>query len=201
MTVGDLTALAALLSSGQTMTRADGSVWLEPSRTQSLYNSFARSINIANAPRTRTPDNCSHSSSSYSDAIIVNAKCLDGIIKFKEGHNVTVNQIDVTNTLTFTAAVGAGLGVLCEEVLLYPTEKAPAGSKLLSGGPTCNEIITGINGLTGPNVALLADTGISILDDPDNHTITVTPTMHGLDVCLPSLSSDGFTMVELDFTG
>jgi len=125
LTVGDLTALAALLSSGQTMTRADGSVWLEPSRTQSLYNSFARSINIANAPRTRAPDNCSHSSSSYSDEIIVNAKCLDGIIKFKEGYNVTVNQIDTTNTLTFTAAIGAGIGVLCEEVLLYPTEKAP----------------------------------------------------------------------------
>jgi len=201
LTVGDLTELATLLSSGQTLTRADGSVWIEPSRTQSLYKSFVRSINIANEPRTRTPDNCSNSSSSYSDSLIVNAQCLDGIIKFKEGHNITINQIDTQNKLTFTASPGAGLGVLCEDLLLYPDEKTPAGSKLLSGGPACNELITGINGLSGPAVQLLAGTGISIIDDPNTHTITIIPTMHGLDVCLPSLSSDGYTPIAQDFAG
>ena len=201
LTVGDLTALAALVSSGQTLTRADGSVWVEPSRTQSLYNAFARSVNIANEPRTRAPDNCPSSSLSYSDSIIVNARCLDGIIKFKEGHNITINQIDTQNTLTFTAAPGSGLGVLCEELLIYPDEKTPAGSNLLSGGPACNELITGINGLSGPTVPLLAGTGISITDNPDTHTITITPTMHGLDVCLPSLSSDGYTPVYQEFAG
>jgi len=201
LTVGDLTALAALVSSGQTLTRVDGSVWVEPSRTQSLYNSFVRSVNIANEPRTRTPDNCPSSSSSYADSLIVNARCLDGIVKFKEGHNITINQIDTQNAITFTAAPGSGLGVLCEELLLYPGEKAPGGSKLLSGGPACNELITGINGLPGPRVQLLAGTGISIQDNPAAHTITVTPTMHGLDVCLPSLSSDGYTEVSQDFAG
>ena len=201
LTVGDLTALAALVSSGQTLTRADGSVWVEPSRTQSLYNSFVRSVNIANEPRTRTPDNCPSSSSSYADSLIVNARCLDGIVKFKEGHNITINQIDAQNAITFTAAPGSGLGVLCEELLLYPGEKSPGGSKLLSGGPACDELITGINGLPGPHVSLLAGTGVSIIDNPAAHTITVTPTMHGLDVCLPSLSSDGYTPVEKDFSG
>jgi hypothetical protein len=191
LTTGAMDDLAALLASGEYLRRADGNVWVEPTRLQSLENAFVRTINLANDARTIVPHACSESSEDVTDGIIVGTRCMDGPIKFKEGYNSTIRQLDGDNVLEFAAGVGAGLGEPCGEVPLFPGETPPPGSTLLTGGPTCNEIIKTINGIPGPAYRFLAGRGVSILtDDAVPNRIIIDYNLHGLDVCPPELESE-----------
>ena len=188
LTTGDLTDLLALLDAdGEYLRRADQEIKIEPARIQSLYNGFVNSINLANARRTIAPDPCAPvvPPTGY----VVNERCMSGIIKFKEGYNAVIRQIDSTNTLEFGAKVGAGAGEPCEEVPLFAGEAAAAGSTLLSGGPKCDDLIKTINGIPGPDVPVVTGMGVSLLIDQASHTISIDPSMHGLAICLPSESS------------
>ena len=46
-------------------------------------------------------------------------------------------------------------------------------SKFFSGGPACNELVSSINGVPGPEVTIIGGTGIKVTTDPDSNTIRV----------------------------
>ncbi len=118
--------------------------------------------------------------------VFVNARCLDGDLRVKEGFNISVRQEDNTNSLIIGAAIGAGAGLACSEIPLYAGEVPPNGSGVLTGGPKCNEVVKTINGVGGPTLQLLAGRGVRItasLDDP--HEIVVSLAENDLAICVP----------------
>ena len=161
---------------------------VEPARVQSLVKTYLRSISLGNYPRVVAPAVCtdglsSSSASSTADQLIINATCLKGDIRFKPGFNCAIRQYDYANRITIAAQKGANIGddpagELCQygsEIKLYADEQPPiinlatgARSKFLSGGPACDEVITGINGLGAPDVKIVGGAGIQVIVDPDN---------------------------------
>lgn len=162
---------------------------VEPARVQSLVKTYLRSVSLGNYPRVIAPA-CVDGEPGVvapSAEIIVNATCLKGNIRFKPGFNCAIRQSDPANRITIAAQKGANTGddpagELCQygsEIKLYASEQPPiinvatnARSKFLSGGPACDEVITGINGLGAPDVKIVGGAGIQVVVDPDNdHTI------------------------------
>jgi hypothetical protein len=163
---------------------------VEPGTIQSLVNGYLRSIGVGNYARTvipNCPDEESSSSSSTAESrdVIPQATCLKGDIQFVAGVNCTVAQTDITNTITIGALLGANAntttaGELCEnygELPLYDGEAPPAGSQFLSGGPACNELITSINGLGGPNVLIIAGAGLIINSEDNKLVLNISDTV------------------------
>jgi len=169
LVTGDMTLLAPLISDGERLYFAENLWRIEPSRIQNLKDSYVRAVHLANSPRTLTevPEGCSESSSSAENTdVIVQATCIDGDIKFKEGYNCTIRQDIISNSIIIGAGVGVGEGEPCDEVPLYDDETAPADSPYLSGGPGCGSILKALNGVTGRNITLLPGPGIRITPDP-----------------------------------
>lgn len=188
LVTGDLTDLLELLpGDGELVANSVNDMVIEPGCIQDLGNGFIRSINLANAPRLIAPpaDDCSSLSSfTVSREIVVNATCLQGVLKLKEGFNVSIQQDQAENSITIGAGVGDGLGEPCEEVPLDSSETQQPGSKLLSGGPTCGEIITSINGLPGPLINIRGGSGVVV--EPDSevpHKLLVNVNFRGLALC------------------
>jgi hypothetical protein len=185
LVTGPLESLAALLPTDGALTATTGPQ-IEPALVQNLGQSYLRTINLANQDRIRVtpPDGCPGSDVPVEDpGYIVYARDLAGDLRFKEGYNVAIRQSTRNNTLTFLASVGAGAGVACDEVPVYPGEQPPDGSSLLTGGPACDEVVNSINGLTSSVIRLVADLGTSIypsllyantlIVDFDRHDMTV----------------------------
>jgi len=162
---------------------------VEPGRVQSLVKSYLRSISLGNYPRIIIPT-CINGRPGIiepSNAVIVNSRCLKGDIRFKPGFNCSIKQADYANRISISALKGANTTdaiayEICQnggEIKFYSDEQPPivnaetgARSKFLSGGPACDEIITGINGLGAPNVKIVGGAGIQVIADPNNpHTI------------------------------
>lgn len=162
---------------------------VEPARVQSLVKTYLRSVSLGNYPRVIAPA-CVDGESGVaapSEVVIVNATCLKGNIRFKPGFNCAIRQSNAANRIIITAQKGANTaddptGELCQygsEIKLYADEQPPiinvatgARSKFLSGGPACDEVITGINGLGAPDVKIVGGAGIQVVVDPDSdHTI------------------------------
>lgn len=149
---------------------------VEPALIQSLVRNYLRSIGVANYERTvllPCSDNSSSSSSApvtEERALIPQQLCMNGNIKFTAGYNCSITQTDIANTITISPFLGAGAysdvaAELCEnfgELPLYVGEPTAPGSKFLSGGPACDELITSINGIGGPNVIINNGPGITI---------------------------------------
>jgi hypothetical protein len=161
---------------------------VEPARIQSLVMAYVRSISVGNYERPRVPACEELGSSSSAPAnerqIIVNAQCLSGNIKLKPGYNCAITQVVNANTLTVTAfkrdnGVEDETAEICQygsELPLYAGQTPAEGEVFLSGGPACDDLITSINGIGGPNVNIAADAGIQIVPDGDNSIkIDVTP--------------------------
>ena len=184
---GPLEELLATLSPGQTITFPERARVLEPTRIQSLIKSFLRSINVGNTPRVRAlpPENCQASSASVED-IVVNATCMHGDVRFKEGFNCRIRQVDGSNEIRVAAEKGAGdnnTAELCAhggELPLYPDEPFDATTGFYSGGPACNEVISTINGLGGPGLTLSGGPGVRINVDAETHTITIALSQNNL---------------------
>lgn len=186
LTVGTLTDLKDLLAVGEDLTDGLGATKVEPARVQNLARTFVRAVHLANADRVRaeTPEGCpSDGVQSDTGAIFTSARCLTGALKIKEGFNATVRQSDAENSITIGAGVGAGAGQPCEEVPLYPGETAPGGSKLLSGGPTCGEVLKSINGIGGKVVKLNQGTGVRIIPGEVEGQLVVSVDLHDMAVC------------------
>jgi hypothetical protein len=161
---------------------------VEPARVQSLVKTYLRSVSLGNYPRVVASSICTASSSSSAsnattDELIVNATCLKGDIRFKPGFNCAIRQYDGPSRITIAAQKGANIdndpeSELCKngsEIKLYSNEQPPIinlatgeRSKFLSGGPACDQVITGINGLGAPDVKIVGGAGIQVIVDPDN---------------------------------
>lgn len=187
LTTGKLDAiLLALPDPGDSLTFLPGEWTIEPARIQSLRKAFLQSIGLANVDRTRwkADPECDETVSPSERPIYVHTACMDGELKFKEGYNCSIRQEDSTNTIIIGAIVGAGSGLACEEVPLYDGEVPPEGSDLLSGGPSCTEILKTLNGVGGRIVRIFGGPGIQVTaDELSPHTVFVNVTLQGFAYC------------------
>lgn len=162
---------------------------VEPAQLQSLVRSYLRSVSVGNYSRTVIPECANNSSSSQNPAaqrsIITQANCLKGGIQFSGGINCNVEQNDITNTIRISPVRGANLNTpvateLCEnhgELPLFTNEPKAQGSQFLSGGPACNELISSINGIGGPNVIINGGPGILVNNADNKITLNVSDTV------------------------
>lgn len=180
---GPLTELLELLSAnGDTLSFPSGERDLEPGRIQSLVKSYVRSISLGNLPRVRAlpPSDCAESSDSLSsEDIVVNAVCMQGDLRIKEGYNCRIKQTDRLNELRVIAEKGAGdtaRSELCDhgsELPLYSSEPFDEETGFYSGGPSCSQTISTINGIGGANVNIVGGTGVTVNANAETNTVTV----------------------------
>lgn len=191
LVTGPLNDVFAALNAGTTFTLNAQNAQVEPARVQTLAKSYLRSISVGNYARITTPPRLCDPE--FVDVppdlnyVIVNATCLTGDIKIEPGHYCNITQQNASNTLIFAAvkienADDPLAGELCEnggEIKLYPLETKPLlvhdGTKhslFYSGGLACNQTITSVNGLGGPNVKIVGGAGFQIVPDKNNpHTL------------------------------
>jgi hypothetical protein len=183
---GDLAALAGLLADGHALSRADNDTTLEPAVLQSLDRSYVKSFALANADRTRVDaaDDCPPIAWPAGDPKVrLWSRCLQGTILVRPGFNATLRQNTQSNTLTFGASVGAGEGQACDEVPTFTGETPPAGSTLLEGGPTCNEVLRSVNGIGGPVLKISGGNGVEIVPVTNQNKVIIDINGIGLAAC------------------
>lgn len=159
LVVGDVSAAASWLESHSDSLSQTHHTF-EPALVQDCGRSYVRSVSLANRQRTRVTD-----TPGAVKPYIVAARCLQGPIKFREGHNCQIGYSTSGNGLVFSAVNGAGAGEACQEVRQFPAETSPDGGQLLSGGPTCGSTIRFVNGVPGPELRLVAGPGVTIRRD------------------------------------
>lgn len=166
-----VTSVLSALSDAAETTFTPNAHQIEPGLIQNLDKAYLRSISVGNYERIKVPA-CDVIGENDTREIVLNARCLKGDIRLKEGYNCLITQTDRSKELAITAAVGAGVDVrdaeLCQhgsEIPLYADEPLADNSKFYSGGPACNELISTINGLSGPNVNIIGGSGVNILLD------------------------------------
>lgn len=157
---------------------------VEPARIQNLARSYLRSISVGNYSRVTVPPCADDAPNDIIDLdareIVPNATCLKNHIRFEEGYNCRITQIDRVNTIDFSAERGAGKkedSELCSnggEVPLFAGETKPDNSSFFSGGPACRDVIFTINGVGGNNVNFIGGKNIAIGAADDAHTLKVT---------------------------
>jgi hypothetical protein len=186
LVTGALDSLAALMPVDGPLEATTGPQ-VEPALVQNLGRGYVRTINLANQDRTHVspPPGCQSTDGPDAYGYIVNARGLVGDVRFVEGYNVAIRQNARNNSLTFVSIQGAGDGVPCAEVPLYPGETSPDGGTLLSGGPSCDEVINSINGLTSSIIQLVADLGTTIVPAPPDqpNTLIVNFDRNNMTVC------------------
>lgn len=198
LVTGTMSDLAEVLdSTGMSLRGEADEMVVEPALIQNLLEQYVRSLNLANAERSRSeaPPGCQEFEWPFAlDTMYVNYECMTGIIKLKEGFNVSIDQDDVDNALTINASVGAGEGEPCEEVPLFEGEAPPEGETLLSGGLGCSDVIRSINGIGGRVLEITAGRGAIITSEPSRHRIIIDIDMSSLKICYdgddPPESSD-----------
>lgn len=174
LVTGPLDALAAVFDTEaveNTWTLQPNDYQIEPGRIQNLNKAYLRSISVGNYARVRVPS-CAEPSGNADRSIILNARCMQGDIRLKEGYNCLITQTNRSNELLVTASKGAGEGSTSEELCqgggelpLYVGEQFAPYTKFYSGGPACNEVISTINGLGGANINIVGGPGVNILID------------------------------------
>lgn len=188
LVTGPLAALVAWLAeNGNTVLFAEMDRPIEPGRIQSLVKSYVRSVNIGNLPRVpySAPEGCAEPEAAETD-IVVNVTCLQGHLRFKEGVNCRIRQIDRTNELIVYAEKGAGnqdTTELCEhggELPLYSGEPFDPSTGFYSGGPSCKQVISTINGIGGTNVNITGGTGVSVTANAETNTLTIELTQNNV---------------------
>jgi hypothetical protein len=180
--------LLAVLTGNGSLTRTIGGL-LEPALVRNTANSYVASLNLVNQDRTRVtaPDGCPPIESPFPvspTGLYVNARCLQGDVRFIAGYNCALRQEDFNNAIIFGAAVGAGAGQVCNDPpVIFPGEIPPDGSSLLEGGSLCNEVIRSINGVGGKFSSLLSGPGVNIQAVPAQSKVIVNVNMSQLAIC------------------
>jgi hypothetical protein len=184
MVSGRAQEIAAAMAPGAVINFTDSAELqrvVEPARIQSLVKAYLRSVSVANYSRIVIPE-CSDAYVANERQIIVNASCIKGDIKLQPGFNCRIRQLDSARELQISAergvnTAGPGSEEFCQngsEIKLRSTDFPPAGSKFLSGGPACDEVITSINGLQATDVKIVGGSGIQVVADPDqDNTILI----------------------------
>lgn len=164
---------------------------IEPALIHNLSGSYVTSLNLANDMRTRVEaaEGCDEVVFPYPDRRVrVAARCLLGPVVVLPGYNCAVTQSQRENSITLSAAVGAGAGEPCEPVAAFPGEAPPPGSQLLEGGPTCNEVLRSINGFGGRRFQIIGGRGVTVTPAANEHKITIALDMTGLAICPEGIS-------------
>lgn len=161
---------------------------VEQALVQSLADSLAKSVNIANDMRPCPPSCFPESPSSPSSVsspspaslpagaalipvAVAEATGLDGDVEFKPGWNSTIKLIQTDNAVEFGAGVGAGEGEPCADIRIEED-----GLQLDESCEPCAGFIYSINGRGREQTHLLlaAGEGINIVPDPaDPHGLIV----------------------------
>lgn len=173
--------VVGLLTDVTAATFSETAYVIEPGRVQNLAKSYVRSINVGNYSRIAVPP-CGGTGTTTLDerSIVANATCLTGHIRFEEGYNCRITQVDRTNTILFAPERGAGKKEdqeLCEnggEVPITTNEQKPIGSLFYSGGPACKDLIFTINGVGGKNVNFIGGKNVIIGTGVEPNAIKVT---------------------------
>lgn len=191
LVTGDMTALAALVADGASLV---GSFVVEPSQIRSADGCYARSINVANADRTRAEPTADCRSFCWpftlSDFYTV-GECLTGSVVFKEGYNARVGLDTGDNAITIDASVGAGAGEPYELVKVTDDEGPPAGLSLLDGSLACCDVVRSINGVGSRYFRISGQGGVIVTPVPAEHKVVVDVRMFSMANCpeLPAESS------------
>lgn len=142
----------------------------EPART-AISRGLVRSVRLADRERLRASDpDCGSASTDSEPPTSIDrpyrewpSDLTGGRLELVEGHNLAVRVRD--GQITLAARPGYGDGEVCEEVPVTPGEAPPVGSALLTGGPTCGELVRTINSLPGRTVLVTGGRGVFITDD------------------------------------
>jgi hypothetical protein len=96
-----------------------------------------------------------------------------------------LGQVTETNTLQFSAVINAGDGQPCQEIKQFPSEAPPADAvnNLLTGDFYCNEVFRSINGLQGPDLTIIAGTGVTVTSNSATNTVLVDINLTDLSTC------------------
>jgi len=163
-----------------------GPINVEPSRTQNMDGAYVRSVNVANSERTRAsrPQECrDYCWPAPEQDHYVSCECVVGDVRFKPGFNAAIRQDTANNAIYIDAEIGGGDGEPCDATPLYTGEGAPVGSKLLSGGPSCGEIVRTINGVGKRFFDIQGGQGVIVTPIPDEHKIVINVGLHDLALC------------------
>lgn len=167
LVTGDMSVLD--LADGDSVIFTETDWIVEPALIENTE--FVATVGLANYGRTHAYSPCDTTNIDIPRPLHVAAQCLTGPLILREGFNCAIRQDDDTNTITIGAAKSAGAGEPCEEVPLYDDEEPPEQhilSSLLSGGPTCGEVISRINGIGGNNIRIEGGPGVTIAADPND---------------------------------
>jgi hypothetical protein len=177
LVTGPLTELQAALPANGSLTLEQNYI-LEPARIQSLVKTYLRTISLGNLSRPMAQSACDPPDTS-SRYVVINKRCVTGDIRFKEGYNAQIRQRQLSREIAISAGRNLGMPFdadICKtygEIPFYANEQPPAGSKFLSGGPACDELVNAINGVSGPDVNIVGGTGVEITADPETNTIFI----------------------------
>ncbi len=199
---GDLTSLLEILPGDGVIEGNDGSYGvIEPGCIQNLSNAYVTGIAVANVDRThvQAANACDEISYPFEeDALFIRQICISGDVRFQAGFNAEVQQDSTANRLFLRAVVGGGEGQPCEEVPLYDDETPPAGSTLLTGGPSCFEVLRSVNGSAGPRLNLQSGLGVVVQPDPSTHTIVIDADFTGMVGCYSEDTLEDTEIVVID---
>jgi len=200
LVTGPLEALQTLLPTDGELT---GIATVEPALLRDASAAYARTLNLANGDRTRyeNPDDCRPQCWPVPpQPLWIVQRCVQGLIRFKEGYNLRISQDAEDNLLKFDASVGAGEGEPCHQVPLYPGEDLPANSIFYEGGPACNQVIRSINGIGGRMVDIRGKLGVRVQAEPEKHRIIIDVDTHNMAICVdsPELASLSEVSVSSD---
>lgn len=149
---------------------------LEAARS-AISRGLVRSVRLANRDRLRVSEPyCGSASGSVELPTSVDrpyrewaSSLTSGRLDLSEGHNLSVRLRD--GQITLAARPGYGAGEVCEEVPTRAGEVPPEGSALLTGGPTCGELVRTVNGLPGRSVLISGGRGVFVTDDAAAGTV------------------------------
>jgi hypothetical protein len=171
ITVGKLDELRALAAGSYVLTTP---LPVEHALIQSLANTFASGLAIANDARRCPEPNCGSSSSSSDgesgDDSFPFALNLTGDLKFRDGYNMSIEVDEDDNTITFNARRGYGLGEPCEDTVIDE-----GGFRRSNECGNCDGFIGSFNGVAmGKDVRLSFGPGVNVVRHPDQHKISIT---------------------------
>jgi hypothetical protein len=192
--IGPVTDLLAALENANGVLRFSASRYaIEPARIQNLNKAYLRGINVGNVGRIAVPECGGDETETPADTQIIAATCLQGAIKFEEGYQTSITQVNRDNAILFKAQKTSGdpdTTDLCTyqgELPLYPTEPdnlpfihgqvgdtPPRRSTFLSGGWACGDLMFTINGIGGSNVNIVGGKNIQVGVTDDGQAIRLS---------------------------